>query len=365
MYIRITIFTLIFWLFFPINRFLKFEPILIWKLNKNNTSDYKHDKYYFNRIGNLQKLCFAKNNKLFFFNKNGSIIKSYNLPSNSLISYGTGKIGAIIYKKDGDKISFLNKQNGIVWTYNTFAYPVLSLNNKWIIMFTGENGGYSIMDRFKNNISKFVATGELLTSYDISYSTNLLATGFINGSISLYNTQLSNLWNKSFANSEIELTKQVAISPDGKYIAAVAGLNKEHLYLINNQKKIIMDYITGEERRRPLKLTFSMNSQYLFEETDTGFNIFAVKKRRPILNQKLFQKSHDRKLISADISFDGKFIIVSYLTAEEISAVEIYTNKGTLVYRLFFESQLPFVRFAFDNYSFLIETDEKVFVYGM
>ncbi len=363
--VHIFIFLVIFLFIFPRDNFIKVEPYIIWKIDKENIKNYKYDKFYFSRIGKLKKLFLRNENKLAFFDNNGKIVKSYMLADKCLISSGTGEKGVVCYFKDKDSIYFLHRMQGIIWNYKTFAYPSLSLNNKWVILFTGENGGYFVINSTTGNrLSEFIASGSLILSYSVAYYTNLIAMGYVNGMVSLYNTKLDLLWSKSFTDSEIPIIKKVSISPDGKYISVLAGLNKEHLYLLDNNGKIVLDYITGEERRRPVELLFSMNSKFLIEESENGFRIYSIKKRKLLFEKKLFEKSVERKIVSIDISPNGKFILIAYKQSNNISIIELYSNTGTMFFRLFFEKQLPLVLFSFDKNSFLIETNNKIFVYG-
>ncbi len=364
MYIlRIVALTIIFVFLFPCKDFVKVEPFLIWKIDKQN-NNHKYDKFYLTYIGKLKKLYYRKENSVIFFKNTGKIVRNYKLSREYYISGSTGEEGVVCYLKDGEKIYFLNRREGVIWHYKTFAYPFFSLNNKWILLITGENGGYSVIDSDGNEVSEFVSTGALMLSFSMAYYTNLIVMGYINGMVSLYDIKLKLLWNKNFADSEIPIIKKVSISPDGKYIAVLSGLNSEHLYILDNEGEIIFDYITGEARRRPVDLVFSQDSQFLLEESETGFRVYSLKKLKLLLEKELFEKSYNRKIISMDISYNGEFIIIAYRENNEISIIELYSLKGVMLYRLIFENQTPLVLFSFNKNSFLIETENRIFVYG-
>lgn len=362
--LRVVILTIVFIFVFPGKNFIKVEPFLIWKIDKQNIDNYKCDKFYIPYIGNLKKLFFREKNRVIFFKNRGKIVKNYKLSREYYVSGGTGERGVICYLKDGDRIYFLDRSKGVIWQYKSFAYPFLSLNNNWILLVTGENGGYSVIDYEANKLSDFVSSGALMLSFSMAYFTNLIVMGYANGMVSLYDVELNLLWNKDFDKSEISIIKKVSISPNGEYIAVLSGLNPEHLYILNSKGEIISDYITGEERRRAIDLIFSQDSQFLLEESKTGFRVYSLKKRKLLLEKKLFEETYERKIISMDISYNGDFIIIAYRDSNEVSLIELYSLKGVMLFRLLFENKNPLVLFSFNKNSFLIETENKIFVYG-
>lgn len=362
--IRTLIFFVLFMLFIPINYFIRHEPFLIWQLNKNDPRDLKQDQFHLAKAGALKKYFFRKKGMIHFINSAGEAQKSYSLGDNAKVTYGTGESGVIYYLKDGEKIFFLDRDKGTTWNFETYAYPFMTGNESCIMLITGENGGYSLLDPKPREESKFIASGSLLVSYSVAFHTNRIAAGFINGSVMCHNSKMDTLWEKRFKESQIPLVKKVAVSPRGEYVACLAGLNQEYLYVMDQRGKLVTRHMTGDERRRPMELVFSMDSRFLLEESERGFRLYKVGRTGPVLEKNIFEKSPDRKMTGMDVSHDGEMILLSY-KMDGMSCVELYAREGSMLYRLLFDEKNVRVLFSKDKYSFFIETGDTIYLYGI
>ena len=354
-----------FLLFFPKNRFVKYEVHQIWFKDKTNVNRQYINNYYIQSIGLLKKNYFIDNKTITFFDKKTLRYNRFLIPSGYLLSCGSGEKGAILYSNDSDKIQFIDKNKGITWDYQTYSYPFFTLNPNIIFLITGENGGYGVVDSTGNELIKPESTGLFLTSFDISVNTNSILMGYSDGEVKLFTDELKELWVNKFSDSTIQIIKKVALSSKGNYCAILSGLQKEYLYLINKKGKILSKYLTKEERRRTIDLVFSRDEKYLAEESETGVRIYSVKNKELILSKTLFQKSPERKMVTLDISYDGKFILVVYKDNNNICYLEIYDSKGILYHRFLFSDQIPYASFAFNNYNFLIENQNSISLYSL
>ncbi len=352
-------------MFWPAYRFLSIEPYFIWKIDKQDIKNSVSDDFYNIKISNLKKKYFKYNNTVVFYDNNGEIVSQNKIQGNMICAGGTGEAGIVLYSSGGEKIYFLSKDQGITWDYKTYSYPFLTLNNSIILLLTGENAGYGTLNADGDVLAEPVSSGMFLTAFDMSSKSNYIIIGYINGNIKVFNKNLRELWFKKFSDSKIQIVKNVSASVGGNYFAVLSGLEPEYLNIIDKNGTTKFKYITGENRRRPVELKFSGNEKYLLEESDMGFRLYSIKKRELILNKQLFKKLPERQLISMDISYDGKYIIVSHKNSGNLSTVALFDSKGHLYSRFFFEDELPYVVFSFDKYNFLVEIKNKIYLYNI
>ncbi len=354
-----------FFLFWPVYRFISIEPYLVWLIDKQNIENSVSDDFYATKISNLKKKYFKYNNTVTFYENNGEIISQNKIQKDMICGGGTGEIGTMLYFPNGERIYFLSEDEGIAWEYKTYSYPFLTLNNNIILLLTGENAGHGILNTQGDVLAEPVSSGMFSTTFDISSKTNIIIIGYINGNIKIFNENLEELWFKKFSDSRINIVKKVSASSKGNYFAVLSGLEPECLNILNKNGTPEFKYLTGENRRRPVEMKFSGNEKYLIEESEMGFRLYSLKKKKLIQNKQLFDKLSERQLISVDISYDGKFIIVSYKKSKTVSAIALFDNEGCLYFQQFFEDELPFVAFSFTNYNFLVEIKNKIHLYGI
>ncbi len=353
-------------LFLPVYKFILIEPYLIWKIDKQNIGGSMLDEFYKNKVyENLKKKYYINNNSLCFFANNSRIISQNKLRKNIICSSGTGEEGLLLYSNTGDKISFLNKNKSVTWKYKTHSYPFQKLNNDLILLITGENAGYGTLNTDGEVISEPISSGMLLTSFDIPSKTNLIIMGYANGNIKLFNEKLKELWYKKFLKSNIQIVKKVTASSHGSYYAALTGLEPEYLSIMDKYGTTKWSRETLEARRRPADLKFSGNEKFLLEESEQGFRLYSVKRKKIVLNKIIHPAGPRRSMISMDISYDGAYIIVSYKINKDVAIVELFDNEGHSFFRLFYENELPFVAFSFKGYNFQVEIKNKVHLYGI
>jgi len=343
-------------------KFFYYEPFIIYKIDKNIDKCYRLNNWFKN-FGRLKKLYYRNGNRVIFFNNNGEIISKLFINSKDIIEAGIGERGLIIYRQNGENIFYLDKTGKYLWELKTKSYPFMSLNENLALMLTGENISFTLINLLKGEmLTNFISAGAFITSFAISSFKNLVGIGDIDGNVYLYNEKLNLVFSKNF---NLPVVKKIAISPYGDYLAVLVGVPDETLYILNSKGKIIYSYKTKEDRRRPIEILFSKDSKYLLEESEEGFRVYSVKKRKILFEKKVFEKSNRRKIIDMDISRDGGFIILSYkFLFDDIAVVELYYRE-TMIYRLFFQNELPYVKFGIDNNIFLIETEQGIFVYGL
>ncbi len=339
-----------------------FDVHLAWFFSKN-TKIIKQDKFYSNRIKSLPKSYTTIPDKIIFLNNFGKIINTLTRNKNIIITGFPEDKGIIIYTSTGGDIKYINGSGIKEWEYKTYAYPFV-INEDLILLVTGENAGFKIIDRNKNELSEFKATGSIALSFDADKK-NHIAIGFSNGTLCLYNSSLTLLWSKNFIFGSIyPIIKKVSLSAQGNYIAVLSGLKDEYIYILNSKGEKIFEYKTGENRRRSIDLKFSKNEKYLLEESDTGFRLYSVTDKKLLLSKKLFNKKSNRQLISMDISKNGKFILIAYKFNKESTIIDLYNTEGVLLYREFMKyGSLPFIKFSSSDNSFIIETTEGFYVY--
>jgi len=356
---------LLFFLLIFISSLIKVEPYFLLIQSKDDINDR-----YVNLIRLTDNISFPVynfilKNRVIFFNSKGSIKGIYTLNSKDIVSRYPASKYIITYSKTGGNIKCIN-DNGIkIWERESYSYPFMVSLNK-ILLLTGENAGFQLIDTKNNDLSDFMATGSIALSFQEAFQTNLLVIGFSDGTLSLYNDKLKEKWSKRFITDSIyPIVKSVAISSRGNFISAVGGLNDEYFYLLDRTGNLLLSIKTGENIRRPLILKFSVNETYVIKEGEEGFQLYSVEKRKLLLNKKLFKKSSNRKLISLDISRNGNFILVSYKYKNLATFVDFYSRKGVLLYRIIMRNDiLPYVKFDNKDNKFIVETSKGLYIYG-
>lgn len=360
-----TFIILFFLILFPVYKFVIINPHLIWKIDKQNPDNSIYDKFYQNKLQQLKKVYFIHKNNICFYSNTSRINFQYKIPANMIISGSTGSKGVVLYKQNGNSISFIQKNKGYSWKYKTFAYPFLTMNDNIIFLITGENGGYGTLNINGEIITEPLSSGMFLTSFDICSHTNFIFIGYSNGYIKLFNKKLEEKWFKKFLKSKIQIVKQVSASSKGMYFAALSGLDPEYLNILDRNGTMLQRFKSPDNRRRPIEMKFSFDEKYLLEESEKGFRLYSLKRKKLIMDKHLFPKNHKRQLISMDISFDGMYIITAYKINNDISAAALMDREGTIYFRLFFENEKPLVKFSFQGYNFQIETKNKIYLYNI
>lgn len=352
-------------IFLLINKISIINPYLIWKIDKQDQTKSITDPFHINKADELKKKFYYNDNKVCFFNNKSKLISQFQLPHNIILSGGTGDPGIITYTQNGDSITYIHRKEGKKWTHKTYSYPFLRNNKDLVFLITGENGGYEILNTKGEVIAEPVSSGMFLTSFDIADNTNRIIIGYANGYIKAYNAKLKELWFKQFLNSKIQIVKKTAVSANGNFYAVLSGLKPEFITLLDEGGSTVWEVQTKENRRRPIDLVFSNNEEYLLEESDTGIRLYSTKKKKLILTKTLFPKSHKRKLISMDISYDGEYMITAHRENKEVAVVELFNKTGSTLFRLFYLNEKPLVKFSCKKYNFQIETENTIYLYNI
>lgn len=362
---RYTLFFLLFFaLFFPGDRFILHEPSLIWKLEKQNPVPAVLSDFDRSRLGRLKKNHFFHNGVLTFFSNSSAVISSHGVPPGYLYTAGSGRSGAVLYSNGKDRIFFIHRQKGRTWDFKTYAYPFMTQNDNIIFLITGENGGYGVLDREGAELASPVSSGLFVTTFDLAEKADLVFIGYANGYAKLFDSRLKELWFKKFLDSDIQITKKVSASPDGRFFAVLAGSENEYLYLLDRQGDVLMKRATRENRKRSIDLLFSRNGKILLEESAAGFRVYSTKYRKLIFEKTLHAPAPERRILCMDAAPDGNFILISRRLEHGTASVCLYDARGVLLTRLLFENEIPCAVFSSEGKNFQVETSNGLYLYG-
>ncbi len=304
----------------------------------------------------LKKYISMYKNKLFIFDNTLKLKTKYIIPPGYNISIGKGEKGFILYNKESGDIKFINTQSINVWQTNIIGIPIITKNEKFILILTTESAEYMLLDLNGKRIKlRETDIPGLMTCFDVSYYKDFISTGGLNGAVTFYQVNGKIKWRRWLTNdSEIPVIKSVAVSSYGNYLAVLGGIKDEYLYIFDKVGDLINKTKTEDEKRRYAILRFSMNEEYIVGENSDGFSVYN-RRGNLILRKKLFAPSLKRKIYSMDISPDGEYVIVAY-KYNNLTVIEIYNLEGRCEYRQFVESKDVYVEWGEKEKIVFIDT---------
>ncbi len=167
-----------------------------------------------------------------------------------------------------------------------------------VVLFTAPATGYPFMDgarRFviaanQERISEYDASGAMLWERDFpslvtAFASNagIAVIGTMDGRI--FGIDKSGKEVLSFApgGSRIDCVYGLAVSPDGKNIAATAGLDRQRVLVLEKREeayRVTWHRWTDSDFRRPVSMAFTPDGRELVFETSGGLGVYDAASRR-------------------------------------------------------------------------------------
>jgi len=195
----------------------------------------------------------------------------------------TGNVG-----QSGNLYAEFHGQPELIEVKNILGETVLTLKNKDGYPFFIDNRLF-ILSSEQNSISELSLKGDTLWSYDFSSpvtcadaAAGLLATGEINGTISLINTNGQLFWTTEPSGSRIPAIFGCAISRDGTRMGVISGIDSQRFLFIekdNASYKIGHHEFLGKGFRRPVFIKFENDEKKLVYERQGGLGIYDTSSR--------------------------------------------------------------------------------------
>ncbi len=235
-------------------------------------------------------------------------------PSQAYDSSAHGDASDLLSFELGDRYGYFDKDKGVVSsatrgygesiTDSGFAAwemkpgPVSFKDPKGTILFTATLQGYPFMSgerRFvvssnQAEIAELGPTGNLLWSRDFpsiltAFASNedIAVLGTLDGRIFAIDSKGRELLSFAPGGSRIACVYGLAVSPDGKTIAATTGLDRQRVIVLEKREeayRVTWHRWTDSDFRRPVAMSFTPDGRELVFETSKGFGIYDVASRR-------------------------------------------------------------------------------------
>jgi hypothetical protein len=211
------------------------------------------------------------------------------------------------------------------------------------------DGHAFVISREQNAISMLSQDNETLWRYDYSApvlcadaAAGMLAAGALDGSITILDYTGHLVHRTEPSGSRIPIIVGCALSPDGRKVALVSGIDQQRFLLITHEGgawRISHHEFIGEGFRRPVPMRFVGGSRYVVYECAGGVGIYdsyTFSSRRVPLQ--------GRVMSVADSPADKMFFVIDAVGARDRSLVAVQYG-GSVVITAPFTSDDSFLRF--------------------
>jgi len=248
----------------PLEKHLHLQPVWTTDITKNipNTNTV------FDNNETIQHFKLGQN--LGYFDTNGKILLFKTFPFKATISnsYWT------LYAPDNASVNCYNPEQKLITTINATGFPYFKEKRLYVFHPSG------------NSFSSYNEDGTLAWSHDepaiitaFDSSVNGTVAGYSNGKIFYTDASNENSTIFSPGGSNYEIIYGLSISPDGNYVAALCGLDKQRIIVAQistSQTKIIFNEFLNTETRTQSLVYFSKNNKKVFINTKNDLVIVTL-----------------------------------------------------------------------------------------
>lgn len=230
------------------------------------------------------------------------------------------------YNKSGEELVIRNPFRDYMYPVDAQGYPFYK-NGIYFILSVDSTGFLAVSENGKRLFSRRFSS--LITSVDSGG--DYVGVGLLNGTSHLFDLEGNSLGQTEAVDSRIDVIYGLAISPDGKMLALVHGIDPQivSLYRINPQG---MSRVHSETLRDSIRsqviLAFAEDSSQLIVESVDGVELLST--MEPYARELI---ELDGQLI--DYQYAGKGRPLYLLTAEPggKSRLSTFTSQGQLIHR--------------------------------
>jgi hypothetical protein len=249
----------------PLEEHLHLQPVWTTDITQNisaadTTFDNKENLHHFKLGQNLG-----------YFDTNGNIILFKTFPFKATISNSF----FTLYTPENASVNYYNPHEKLIATIPATGFPFFNENRLYVF----HPGGNSF-SAYNEDGSFFWSHDEpaIITAFDSSE--NGTVAGYSNGKI--FYTDAAHVKSTIFSpgGSNYEIIYGLAISPDGKYVAALCGLDKQRIIVAQieeRQTKIIFNEFLDSETTNQSLVYFSNNNEKVFINTRNNLVVVNIK----------------------------------------------------------------------------------------
>ncbi|OJF77093.1 MAG: hypothetical protein BKP49_02850 [Treponema sp. CETP13] len=243
----------------PLEEHLHLQPVWTINISENNQEKKQHPETDHH---------FLLGKTLGYFDKEGNISQLKSFPFRAAISDSIWTI----YTPENTQIN-CHTPDGTVFTHiDSTGFPFFEEDRIYILLPSGNSVSSYSLDGTKQWTHEEPA---IITAFDSSQNGTVI--GYSNGKIFYTNNSQSISATFMPGGSNYNVILGVAISPNGKYVAALCGLESQRIIVAQvekNQTKIIYhEFLTEETKNQSLVYFSSDNNNVFF---DTKNNLIMV-----------------------------------------------------------------------------------------
>ncbi len=251
-------------------------------------------------------------------------------------------VGYINFSRIPKNLVFRDNRGNFLRSFRLTGYPILDERGERLFLLNSESTGLEVLN-VESEESWTIEFPTLITS--LSFSDDYILLGLLDGMIRIFNNSGELIGDYLETASRIPIILGSAISPDGKDVIALSGIDPQKLLLIRTREPGKAETFTmhlTSDYRREVFIKFSESGRLVYFESGNGLGIFEVESKRITIIP--FQGS----LIGFDESQHNGIMSVLYKTDSGVE-LRVCTTRGKVLYSKSFKSEFTHLRHIDDH----------------
>ncbi|MBQ5490510.1 MAG: hypothetical protein IIT68_00430 [Treponema sp.] len=209
-----------------------------------------------------------------YFTADGTIVSSITFPFKAAIS----NTWCAAYSAGNTQTTLVNSQNQTGCTLNVSGYPYFAENRIYIFL----PGGSAVAQYNDQGFCIWQHEGYApITAFSSSQGGSVI--GYADGTVISYTAQ--GIQDQYFApgGSQTEVVLGAAISPDGKTVACITGLNQQRFIIARkegNTSRIIHHHYIDKQSNEQQLVQFSKDAQTIFYSCSEGLAVVELGRKK-------------------------------------------------------------------------------------
>ena len=245
--------------------------------------------------------------------------------------------GYINFPRIPENLVLRDDRGNFLRSFRLTGYPILDSQSERLFLLNSESTGLMVVN-VESEESWTVEFPTLITS--LCFSDDFILVGLLNGMIKVFDNSGELMRDNWDSVSRVPITLGCAISPNGRDVVAVSGIDPQKLLLLRaldaGKMETSVMPLTSDYRREVFT-RFSESGKLVYFETEKGLGIFEI-------------SSRESRVIPAAGSFVGlgesqHSGLVSVLYMEgETAELKVCTNQGQILYSKSFSCDFAHLR---------------------
>ena len=188
--------------------------------------------------------------------------------------------GYINFSRVPRNLVYRDPRGKFIRSFRHTGYPMLDRWGERIFILNGESTGLTVMG-VENEELWSVEFSTLVTS--LHFSKDYILSGLLNGRLKLFNNRGDLIGDYEESESRIPIILGCAVSPTGRDIVGVSGIDPQKLFLINNRENGRSESYSvslTSDYRREVFVRFGGAGRLVYFESGDGLGILDVTSQR-------------------------------------------------------------------------------------